>query len=121
MGENLVIYGHNMKSGAMFGGLSKYMKEDYCAAHLEILFQTASGVFSYTVVAALKADVFMFPFRQAAFQAPDGLSRYIQQAESQALSGNSTGASTHAAQVLTLVTCSYEWDGARNIIVAVRK
>lgn len=34
---------------------------------------------------------------------------------------NGENAFPDTAQVLTLVTCSYEWDGARNIVVAVRE
>ena len=120
-GENLVIYGHNMKNGTMFGKLDKYTSADYCEAHKTVLFQTVWGVCSYSVVAVLKADVFQFPFQQAVFQQPDGLFQYIQQAKTLELFGNGVSASPGVSQALTLVTCSYEWNGARTIIVAVRE
>ena len=34
------LYGHNMKSGAMFGNLRKYQKPEYCQAHRSIRFDT---------------------------------------------------------------------------------
>jgi len=34
----LLFYGHNMKSGAMFGDLKKYLDEDYWQAHKQITF-----------------------------------------------------------------------------------
>lgn len=119
-GENLVIYGHNMKSGVMFGNLGQYAALSYCQEHPAVLLQTADGVSSYTVVAVLKADVSMFPFQQTLFQEPDGLFGYVSQAKALELFENGENASPDTEQVLTLVTCSYEWDGARNIVVAVR-
>lgn len=74
-----------------------------------------------TVVAVLKADVSMFPFQQASFQEPDGLLSYLTQAKRLQLFDNGKIlAADDVKQVLTLVTCSYEWNGARNIVVAVR-
>lgn len=119
-GANLVIYGHNMKSGVMFGNLDQYADPSYCQEHPAVLFQTADGVSLYTVVAVLKADVSMFPFQQTLFQEPDGLLDYLTQAKALELFDNGERISPDAEQVLTLVTCSYEWDGARNIVVAVR-
>lgn len=76
----------------------------------------------YTVVAVLKADVSMFPFQQVSFQEPDGLFSYIAQAKALELFDNGKNpAADDVKQVLTLVTCSYEWNGARNIVVAVRE
>lgn len=121
-GENLVVYGHNMNSGVMFGNLDKYAAYDYCEAHPTVLLQTADGVSAYTIVAVLKADVSMFPFQQVSFQEPDGLFSYVMQAKSLELFDNGEIlAADDIKQVLTLVTCSYEWDGARNIVVAIGK
>ncbi len=32
-GSNVIVYGHNMKNGTMFGGLTAYAQEDYAKAH----------------------------------------------------------------------------------------
>ena len=37
---NIIIYGHNMKSGMMFGELKKYLDEDFYNAHKTIEFNT---------------------------------------------------------------------------------
>lgn len=80
-GQNLVIYGHNMKSGVMFGELDEYAAPFYCQEHPSVLFQTLDSVASYTIVAVLKADESMFPFRQTVFQESDGLFQYLSQAK----------------------------------------
>ena len=110
-----------MISGVMFGTLDEYAALSYCKEHPAVLFQTLDGVYSYTVVAILKADVSMFPFRQTVFQEPDGLSQYLSQAKEMQLFENGQTVAADPKQVLTLVTCSYEWDGARNIVIAVRE
>lgn len=46
---NLLIYGHNMKNGTMFGELKSYTDPAFCANHPIIEFQTAGGLFCYTV------------------------------------------------------------------------
>ena len=46
---NLLIYGHNMKNGTMFGELKSYTDPAFCAGHPVIEFQTAEGLFRYTV------------------------------------------------------------------------
>ena len=46
---NLLIYGHNMKNGTMFGELKNYTDPAFCADHPIIEFQTADGLLHYTV------------------------------------------------------------------------
>lgn len=129
---NLIIYGHNMNSGAMFGKLDLYAKESYCREHSQILFQTADGLRKYQVAAVLKTDIGKFPFQQADFlsetemETPvvaDGapiqtIEAYVKEAKRQSLF--ETGVLyPDGGKVVTLVTCSYEWSSARNVVVAV--
>lgn len=51
--DNLVIYGHNMKNGTMFGGLKKYLKPEYAAAHPVIELETADGLREYDIFAVV--------------------------------------------------------------------
>lgn len=54
---NIIIYGHNMKSGQMFGGLKKYLKEDYWQSHKQITFDTIYEKGTYEIVAVCLAQV----------------------------------------------------------------
>lgn len=49
--DNLIIYGHNMKNGSMFGTLGKYLNENYAKSHNEIYIITNSNVITYEVFA----------------------------------------------------------------------
>lgn len=119
-GQNLVVYGHNMNSGAMFGNLERYTNPAYCRRYPDIFLQHAQGMEVYQILAVLKADASMFPFQQVKFTEPDSLEAYLQQAKTLSLfeTGNSAATATKA---LTLVTCSYEWQEARTVVVAARR
>ena len=54
---NLILYGHNMKSGAMFGGLKKYLDESYIASHERIQFDTIYEKRTYQVIAVCLSEV----------------------------------------------------------------
>lgn len=56
-GTNLIIYGHNMKSGAMFGGLKQYLDEAYLSSHDRIQFDTIYEKQNYRIVAVCLSDV----------------------------------------------------------------
>ena len=54
---NLIIYGHNMKSGAMFGGLKQYLEESYLLSHGKIRFDTIYEKQTYQIIAVCLSDV----------------------------------------------------------------
>ena len=91
----------------------------YKRQHPRVFFQTPEGMEEYRIAAVLKADVSMFDFQQASFHSPQELEAYTAQAK--ALSLFETGITGAGCETtLTLVTCSYEWKEARNILVAVK-
>lgn len=54
---NTIIYGHNMKSGLMFGDLKEYLDEDYMKSHLTIRFTTLYEYRVYEVQAVCLTQV----------------------------------------------------------------
>ncbi len=48
---NTIIYGHNMRSGKMFGPLKKYLDHDYFEKHKTVIFNTLYFSETYEVVA----------------------------------------------------------------------
>ena len=108
-----------MNSGAMFGNLEKYAAKSYWQEHPKVFLQTAAGMEVYEIAAVLKADVSMFPFQQATFQNQRDVEAYVEQAKAQSLFETGVDGA-ECETVLTLVTCSYEWKEARNIVVAVK-
>lgn len=60
-----------------------------------------------------------FPFTKADVSELDELREYVELAKTQALFETGEDAAECRA-VLILVTCAYDWDGERNIVIAVR-
>lgn len=56
-GQNLIIYGHNMRSGVMFGTLKKYKDKSFCEEHKIIKFDSLYEEAQYEVVAAMLSEV----------------------------------------------------------------
>lgn len=55
---NLIIHGHNMKSGAMFGNLTDYEDEDYYKEHKEIILYTKECQRNYEILAVFRSQVY---------------------------------------------------------------
>lgn len=54
---NLIIYGHNMRDGTMFGGLKSFMDKGYFEQHQELVFDTIYEKAKYRVVAVCLSKV----------------------------------------------------------------
>ena len=54
--SNLIIYGHNMRNGAMFSDLKKYVDREFLNAHQTVKFETVDGVQTFTVIEVLKTN-----------------------------------------------------------------
>lgn len=55
---NLIIHGHNMRSGAMFGNLTDYEDKAYYEQHKEMLLFTPEGERKYEVIAVFRSQVY---------------------------------------------------------------
>lgn len=56
---NLIIHGHNMKSGAMFGNLDLYRKQDYEKEHSHIKLKTLTEEREYEIVSVFLSQVYL--------------------------------------------------------------
>ena len=52
--QNLLLYGHNMKDGSMFGRLTKYTSDNYLHSHHILQLETRFESFTYLIFAADK-------------------------------------------------------------------
>ncbi len=55
---NLIIYGHHMKSGKMFGNLNNYSSKDYCEKHSTIRFDTIYEKGLYQVMYVFRSRIY---------------------------------------------------------------
>lgn len=120
---NLIIHGHNMKSGAMFGELDNYKEESFFQDHREMQLHTEEGIRTYEVVAVFLSEVYkktdqVFKFYQF-FQA-DTQEEFDDFYENiKALSLYDTGVTAeYGDHFLTLSTCAYHVEQGRFVVVA---
>lgn len=121
--DNIIVYGHNMNDGSMFGSLLYYTSKDFYSGHKYISFDTVYEKQTYEVVGAVKTEILPegsdgFKYYEYKGQGDDkSLSEY-----KKFLSENSlyeTDAELESGdKILTLSTCAYHTDEGRFIVVA---
>ncbi len=131
-GTNIIIYGHNMKDGSMFGELSKYADEAYAREHLEIIYDLIQSDGSYErltfeVMAAFYSRVYsvdeenVFRYYYGTdLSDSDDFSQYIQEVMSASLYDLGVTAE-YGDRLLTLSTCSYHTSDGKFVVVAREK
>ena len=122
---NLIIYGHHMKSGNMFGTLDKYSSEEFYKEHPVIQFDSIYEKGTYEV---------MYVFRSKIYSDEDVVFKYYQfidagseqefnsnMQEMASMSLYDTGVTaSYGDRLLTLSTCDYYVDDGRFVVVAKR-
>lgn len=120
--DNLVIYGHNMKTGTIFGCLTNYKEASYYAEHPRIDFDTVYGDAAYEVFAAFSIDVAAdtsFVYNQYVDLDEESYNAYVDEVISR--SDVDTGIRpAYGEQLLTLSTCEYSSANGRYVVVARR-
>jgi len=120
---NLIIHGHNMKSGAMFGTLMNYKDQTYCEQHKEMLLYTADGERKYEVIAAFRSKVYLttdkvfkyYKFFQA--NTEDEFNNFYNNIKKMSL--YDTGVTAEFGdRFITLSTCTSYTDNGRFVVVA---
>ena len=120
---NLIIYGHHMKSGQMFGGLQKYAKESYAQKHSIIRFDTIYEKGTYQVMYVFRSKVYnendiVFKYYQfIEANSEEEFNSYMKEMEAVSLYDTGVTAS-FGDRILTLSTCDYSQDDGRFVVVA---
>ncbi len=119
---NYIVYGHNMKSGAMFGSLDEYKSEAYFRSHPTVTFNTIYDYGTYTVMAAFESKVYTdkdIGFRYYDFIDPENEIDFMTGVDNiKALSMYETGVDAQwGDRLLLLSTCDYEQDNGRFVVV----
>ena len=100
--DNTILYGHNMKNGAMFGGLKKYGDPEYRDGHPYIYVFTQEGTQKYRIFAAYKTESTSRSYtRDFSGDGVDFLSYITASAK-----GNLTELPDGESGILTLSTCT---------------
>ncbi|MDR0949129.1 MAG: class B sortase [Lachnospiraceae bacterium] len=120
---NFIIYGHNMKSGQMFGKLDLYSSEKYYQEHPVIQFDTIYEKGTYEIMYVFRSHVYKeneVTFKY--YQFIDALSEtefdsYMEEMSNLSLYETNVTAK-YTDQLLTLSTCDNYVDDGRFVVVA---
>lgn len=121
--DNMIIYGHHMKSGKMFGNLNKYAKQDYCKEHPLISFDTIYEEGTYQVMYVFRSKIYSeeeIVFKYYKFIDATSENEFDSNMEEMAkLSLYDTGVTAkYGDKLITLSTCDYEETNGRFVVVA---
>lgn len=120
---NLIIHGHNMKAGTMFGTLGKYEDEDFYKEHKQIILHTKECQRNYEVIAVFYSQVYrttdnVFKFYKF-FQADTEEEFNDFYDNIKKLSIYDTGVTAEFGDhFITLSTCAYHVENGRFVVVA---
>lgn len=122
--QNTIIFGHHMNNGTVFGALDAYKKIDGFKSAPVITFNTLYKDYSWKVVAAFITNAYekddngyLFRYYFASLSTQDRFAAYLNEMQQRSL--YDTGVDVLPTdKLLTLSTCSHEFDDARFVVVA---
>ncbi len=122
--KNLVIYGHNMKDGSMFAGLLNYKNLNFYKQNptfeLTTLYEKSEyQVFSVFLInsKAHHDNGYIYNFLRNSFTSDDEFINWIDESKKRSLINTAIDISSDD-EILTLVTCAYDFDDARLVVMA---
>lgn len=122
-GQNILIYGHNMRTGVMFGTLQNYKDKDFCMAHQTIRFDSLYEEGTYQVVAAMLSavayedeDVFRY-YDAIDISTQERFEEFQKNIESNALYTTEEHLE-YGDSCLILSTCDYYTEDGRFVVIA---
>lgn len=121
---NTVIYGHHMNDGTIFGALDKYKSIDGFKAAPVIEFNTLYGNYKWKVIAAFITNAeqeddsgYVFNYFFTNLSTKEHFASYLNELSQRSLYDTGVDV-TVDDKLLTLSTCSHEFDNARFVVVA---
>ncbi|MBU5430897.1 class B sortase [Kineothrix sp. MSJ-39] len=116
----LLLHGHHMKDGTMFGSLKQYRDKDFRQVHSEILLDMGEGFDTYEVFAVLQIDLTKedyFAYEEIPRDA-DSLPEYLKQMQKNATWYEQP---EKEDKLLLLSTCAYGSEDERMVVAAYKK
>lgn len=117
--KNLIIYGHHMKDGTMFKDLVKYKEAEFFKENNLVYLDIDGKILEYEIFSVIvtqgDSDYISIDFNDS-----DEFLNYIEDVRRNSLFNRDIDFNGDE-EILTLSTCSYEFDNARTAIYAVKK
>ncbi len=115
--ENLILYGHNMKNGTMFGILPHYAQQEFYEAHPVWYLLTPAANYKAELFAGFVTSTDSLLYSTAWETAEDGRPIMDKAWEDSDFRGGPQP--VEGERTVTLSTCSYEFSNARYVLLGV--
>lgn len=102
---NTVVYGHNMKNGLMFNGVTNYLDEQFFNDNPYVEVTTPEGIFTYEVFAIYEAR-YDYNYIQTVFTSYDEFVKYCYTLKSNSMYERKGMEFEEGDRILTLSTCT---------------
>ena len=113
---NTIIYGHNMKNDTMFGTLTNYKKQEYFNEHQNMYLFTENKNFKIELFAGYitssESDIYNFP------KDMNSNEKLIKTAKEKSTFKSDVEVNSDD-KIITLSTCSYDYENARYVLLGV--
>ena len=109
--KNTILYGHNMKDGSMFSSLTKYKDQSYYDSYPAMVLYTPDGDYKIELFAGIIVDGNYESIRFD-FKNDHDFQSYIDSLKKMSTFESNTIVEADD-QIITLCTCSYEFNNAR--------
>lgn len=124
MSDNMILYGHNMQDGSRFGKLRRFTNQEYLIENADIRFATLYEICEYVPIAVFYTSVDpahedYFDFAQVAFEDEASFDSYLREVRQRSLFDIPVDVE-YGDSLLTLATCSEEYDGGRIVVVCAQ-
>lgn len=119
--DNLIIYGHHIKGGKMFGALESYKSKSFYEKHKTIQFDALTEQAEYEIVAVFKTVAYSaegyryYDFVNA--ETEEAFAEYVAKCKELALYDTGVSAE-YGDKLITLSTCEYSAQNGRLVVVA---
>lgn len=113
-GANSIIYGHNMKDGSMFNSLTNYKEQEYYDAHPVMYINTPTQNYKVEIFTAYICNYDSDTYTLT-FASEEEYGAYLEKMQSQSDFTSDVEVTTND-RIVTLSTCTYEYDNARFVV-----
>ena len=114
--KSIIIYGHHMRNKTMFGELANFKDESFFNENNKIEIEYKGKTYTYEIFSVYIADS-SEDFLEINFNNDIEYENYINEIINKSLFKTKTNV-TPSDKIITLYTCSYEFNGARTIVNA---
>lgn len=115
--KHSILYGHHMKNGTMFSGLDHFKTQDYYDAHPCALLMTPDGNYQVEFFAGYVASVEDTAWN-VGFASDAEFAAWVETARERSCFESDVAVAV-TDRILTLSTCSYEFNNARFVLLGV--